>query len=66
MAGQARTRRPDHTSELLELLRGEVARLNAQVRWLEGKPYRSKPETVAEGQLAFELIASIKDGADKD
>ncbi|MCP4446653.1 MAG: hypothetical protein GY811_15105 [Myxococcales bacterium] len=28
----------DHTSELLELLRGEVARLNAQVRWLEGKP----------------------------
>ncbi|MCP4449391.1 MAG: hypothetical protein GY811_29265, partial [Myxococcales bacterium] len=26
----------DHTSELLELLRGEVARLKAQVRWLEG------------------------------
>ena len=50
-------------SELLELQRGEVARLKAQVRWLEGKPYRSKPEKVPAGQLAFDLIAMMKKGS---
>jgi transposase len=56
----------DETSELLELQRGEVARLKAQVRWLEGKPYRSKPEKVAPGQLAFGLIEMMKGGLGND
>lgn len=56
----------DETSEHLEFLRSENARLKAQVRWLEGKPYRSKPEKVAPGQLAFGLIEMMKGGLGKD
>lgn len=48
----------EETSDCLEILRGEVVRLKQQVRWLEGTPYRSKAETVAEGQLAFDLLQS--------
>lgn len=48
----------EETSEHLESLRGEVARLKQQVRWLEGKPYRPKAENVPEGQLAFDLLQS--------
>jgi len=50
------------TSNLLEEQRGEVARLKAQVRWLEGKPYRSSAEKVPEGQLAFEILGMMKNG----
>jgi len=50
----------DETNEHLETLRGEVARLKAQVRWLEGKPYRGKLEKVAPGQLAFDLLSMMK------
>ena len=53
------------TSTLLEEQRGEVARLKAQVRWLEGKPYRSSSEKVAEGQLALELLGMMKKGEEK-
>ena len=53
------------TAGLLEEQRGEVARLKAQVRWLEGKPYRPSAEKVPEGQLALELLGMAKNGSDK-
>ncbi len=48
------------TSELLEEQRGELARLKAQVRWLEGKPYRPSADKAPKGQLALALLAMMK------
>lgn len=52
----------DEATELIEDQRGEVARLKAQVRWLEGKPYRPSAEKVPEGQLALGLIDMMRKG----
>ena len=62
LAEQLDTELFTETSELLEDQRGELARLKAQVRWLEGKPYRSSAEKVPEGQLALGLIDMMKSG----
>ncbi len=53
LAEQLDTELFTETSELLEDQRGELVRLKAQVRWLEGKPYRSSAEKVPEGQLVL-------------
>jgi len=65
LAQQLDTELFTETSELLEEQRGEVVRLKAQVRWLEGKPYRPSAEKVPEGQLAFELLGMIKGAENK-
>ena len=45
---------------LVEQLRAENARLLEQVKWLAGKPYRKKDESVPPGQLALDLLEMLK------